>query len=555
MKRESLKLMLVIIGAIIFNIIFWKEKLGVNTILFDGFIIGCIFYLYPFSVKYNACRWIAAGHLITAAMVVIHNTMLSKIGCSISLMLFISFSQYVHRSVLYAGGSVALNYLLSIPHFFSQLKFINSKSISLGGLSRPIRMLVIPFIIVIVFVVIYTFANAAFSNIASDIISGIQHWFAYFFDWFSLQRFGFFLLGVIVTSGLILKAKSSYFSDADLKQKDILSRKRDHLKKWKASPFSDLLSVIVGKASKGILALKNEYIISLTSLVLLNIILLVNNILDLKYVWLGFTFSRDVSLSAYVHEGAGLLILSIILAMLLLLFFFRGNLNFYKKIKWLQYGAYLWIFQNLFLVVSVFIRDYYYISHYGFAYKRIGLLFFLAMVISGLLSVFIKIYFTKTAYYLLRLNSWVAIFLLVGASTVNWDVMIAKYNLARKSILPIDVPFLLSLSDCTLPIIEKNKDILENNIVGRSTALYFFEHRKKMFLEEQQNYTWLSWNVADAETKKALMQPVISSLKKINHLKNSDHETDHYQPQMEPGFGRAPCLPCSVFHFYCIIKI
>ena len=143
------------------------------------------------------------------------------------------------------------------------------------------------------------------------------------------------------------------------------------------------------------------------------------------------------------------------------------------------------------------------------------------MVISGLVSVFIKIYFTKTTYYLLRLNSWVAILLLVGASTVNWDVMIAKYNLARKYTIPIDVPFLLSLSDGTLPIIEKNKDVLDNNIVGRSTALYFFEYRKKMFLEEQQNYTWLSWNVADAETKKALMPPVISSFKKINPNKNN----------------------------------
>ena len=169
-------------------------------------------------------------------------------------------------------------------------------------------------------------------------------------------------------------------------------------------------------------------------------------------------------MAAYVHEGAGLLIFSIILAMLLLLLFFRGNLNFYKKNKWLRYGAYLWIFQNLFLVFSVCMRDYYYISHYGLAYKRIGLLFFLAMVLAGLLTVFLKIYYTKTTYYLLRINAWVAILLLVFASTVHWDETIARYNLARKSSIPLDIHFLLSLSDKTLPLIENNKELLEKDV-------------------------------------------------------------------------------------------
>ena len=270
----------------------------------------------------------------------------------------------------------------------------------------------------------------------------------------------------------------------------LFSRKKHNLKKWKESSFADLLSVLIGKASKGMLAIKNEFTIGLISLVLLNILLLFINIIDVKYVWLGFTFSKDVSLSAYVHEGAGLLILSIILAMLLLLFFFRGNLNFYKKNKWLRYGAYLWIFQNLFLVVSVIIRDYYYISHYGLAYKRIGLLFFLAMVVTGLFTVFLKIHYTKTAYYLLRINAWAAIVLLIFATTVHWDYTIAKYNLERKSSIPIDVPFLLSLSDKALPLIEKNKDVFEKDnhtwiyYHGKEinyNAVDFFEYRKKNF--------------------------------------------------------------------------
>ena len=147
--------------------------------------------------------------------------------------------------------------------------------------------------------------------------------------------------------------------------------------------------------------------------------------------------------------------------MLLLLFFFRSNLNFYKKNKWLRYGAYLWIFQNSFLVFSVFNRDYYYISHYGLAYKRIGLLFFLAMVLAGLVTVFLKIYYTKTIYFLLRINAWAGIILLVFDSAINWDETIAQYNLTRKSTIPLDVPFLFPFQIEHCPYFKKIETFLK----------------------------------------------------------------------------------------------
>jgi hypothetical protein len=177
----------------------------------------------------------------------------------------------------------------------------------------------------------------------------------------------------------------------------------------------------------------------------------------------------------------------------------------------------------LFWCLSVFNRDYYYISHYGLAYKRIGLLFFLAMVLAGLFTVFLKIYYTKTVYFLLRINAWTAIILLVFASCINWDETIAQYNLARKSTIPLDIPFLLSLSDKTLPLLQKNKEIFEKDSSINEEYYYngsfhnaidFFEYRKKDFIIQQNNYTWLSWNVADAYVKKELtVNTHLSSLK------------------------------------------
>lgn len=512
MKTRSSKLLLIISGAILFNTIFWNEKMGVNTIIFDMFICGSVFFVFPYSIRNNISRWLFAGHLITLAMVLMQNTILSTISFSATLLLFVSFSQYIHRSAWYAGASAFLNYVLVIPNFFREFKNVNIKIISFSRWIRHFRMLLIPIAFLTIFFIIYSLANAVFSTITFQIETYIANWVNHFFDWLSPERLGFFLIGILVVGGLILRSRSTYFSDADLKQQNDLSRKKIHFKKWRESPFAELLSIITGKAATGILALKNEFTTGIISLILLNSLLLIVNIIDIKYVWLGYTYHRNKNLSAYVHEGAGLLILSIVLSMLLLLFFFRGNLNFYKKNKWLRYGAYLWILQNSLLVFSVFMRNYYYISHYGLAYKRVGLLFFLIMVLVGLFTVFLKIYYTKTAYYLLRINAWLAILLLVFSSFFNFDEAIAEYNLSRKSFIPVDVSFLLSLSDKTLPLLEQNKDVLEADTTHRfyhnrtyyNSAVDLFEFRKREFLEKQQHYTWLSWNAADAFIQEAL---------------------------------------------------
>ena len=513
MKKEPSKILFTLGGALIFNFIFWQEKPGINIILFDVFICSAIAVLSPYSLKNSNSRWLLAMHIATAAMVLIQNTLLSEVGFVVTLLLFASFSQYHHRSIWYATGSSMLNYLLAVPNFFRELMQENNSHESKPTRLRSFRVFLIPIAIVGFFIIIYSSANNVFSGILLGIVTSITNWLAHFFDWFPLERFVFFFLGIIVVSGLLLRNKRTYFSDRDMKRKNNLSRTKTSYKKWKESVWVDLLSIVAGKASAGLLALKHEFKSGLLSLVLLNVLLCIINCIDIKYVWLSSRFSKSAGMAAYVHEGAWLLIFSIILAMLVLLFFFRGNLNFYKKNKWLRYGAYIWILQNSFLVLSVFSRDYFYIAHYGLAYKRIGLLFFLTMVLGGLITVYLKIYYTKTIYFLLKINAWIGLVLLVSASTVNWDIMMVRYNLSRQSTIPLDVPFLLSLSDQTLPLIQKNKEVLEKTPTASYKYYYngaaynaaeFFELRKKTFLIQQKNYSWLSWNIADASTKKEL---------------------------------------------------
>ncbi len=523
MKSEHAKILLVLAGTILFNLFFWQEKIALNAILFAAFILAAVFYLYPSSIKRKTILWLLLAHSISAATLLIHNTVLSKLAFCGTLLLVVIYVQYLHRSVWYAAGSAISNYALMIVSFFDNLTVIKSKGLKFKNFRKAIRFLIIPIMILAVFFLVYSFANAVFRQVVDNMASAVERFMTQLLSWFNWQRFGFLMVGLFITGGLLLRSKAEFFTKKDNEQTDDLNRKRKNLKHWKESALFDLLTLFMGRFANGVMALRNENTVGIISLVLLNVLLLFINCLDIIYVWFGFSYTPDLNLTKYVHEGAGMLIFSIVLAMLVLLFFFRGNLNFYKKNKWLRYGAYAWIIQNVILVISVLFRDYYYIQHMGLAYKRIGVLVFLAMVLMGLITMFIKIHQRKSTYYLLRINGWFAIVLLVASSCIHWDEQIANYNLSKKSTIPVDVHFLLTLSNKTLPVIERNQDVLmsgstipqsDAEFVYRSylTPAQLFAQRKNKFFEEQKKYSWLSWNAADEYVKKNLKQPDVPKL-------------------------------------------
>jgi hypothetical protein len=511
MKKERFKLLAVIAGAFLFNLVFWQEKMALNTVLYDVFILVILFFLYPEARRVSTVRWLTLGHLLCLAMIVVNNTMLSKVAFTITLALLAGFVEYIHRSVWFAGGSILVNGLHVPMSLWRTARTPRSEADKKRN-RKVLRFLVIPVLLLVVFLMIYSSGNSIFSNYLSKISLTISHWFENFFEVFSLQRIFFLLFGLYITGWIILKSRSNYFESQEKKQQDELVRVRIPTKVKKKDPWFEMINGLLGKLGNGMMALKNMNTVGLISLVLLNILLLVINTIDIIYVWFGFEYGADVDLYAIIHEGTDMLIISILLAMVVLVIFFKGNLNFYKANKWLKYAAYTWIIQNLVLVISVFLRDYHYININGLAYKRIGVLFYLALVLVGLTSVFWKIYAKKTNYFLFRVNAWALIILLVGSATVNWDHLIASYNIKRQDKILMPVDYMVTLSNKAFPVLDKNIEILRDQIrkqqqygytnAGGEYLINRFRERQHAFLREQQDYTWLSYNMADSEVIK-----------------------------------------------------
>src|SRR4030095_16537381 len=149
MKKERAKLLAIVAGGTLFNLVFWQEKIALNTLLYDAFILSLLFFLYPEARRSSTVRWLTLGHLICLAMVIVHNTTLSKVGFCITLGLLTGFAEYIHRSVWYAGGSVLFSGVFITASIFKSVE--RTPATRKRKYGKLIRFAVIPIFFAILF--------------------------------------------------------------------------------------------------------------------------------------------------------------------------------------------------------------------------------------------------------------------------------------------------------------------------------------------------------------------------------------------------------------------
>ena len=177
---------------------------------------------------------------------------------------------------------------------------------------------------------------------------------------------------------------------------------------------------------------------------LLNVLLIFYSITDISHL-LSNTSASAATLSNQVHNGINALIASILIAIFIILYFFRGNLNFYKENATLQNLSYTWIFLNILLVVLIAIKNNAYVTSFGFTYKRIGVYVYLCLTVAGLITTYLKVRNIQNLWYLFRVNTQVAFAFLIVASCIDWDYTITNYNLKHAQI--VDIEYLIDLTE------------------------------------------------------------------------------------------------------------
>jgi uncharacterized protein (UPF0333 family) len=251
---------------------------------------------------------------------------------------------------------------------------------------------------------------------------------------------------------------------------------------------------------------ETEFKTGVVMLSLLNGLLLLVNVLDIQFQFGGELLTSNISYSDYLHQGIFSLILSIVLAIAIILWYFRGSQNFAKH-KSLKTLAYIWIAQNLIMLLSAAYKNNLYIYEYSLTYKRIGVYVFLLCTIAGLILTFIKLINKHSNFYLVKANSLVWYVILVMAVPFGWDKMIAEFNIyqAQTKGKEPDLIYLASLSYQAFPSLlkyqfDKNPESFTspqiNYYNNGNYAQHMLYNKLVKFAQDENNFDWQTYNLS-----------------------------------------------------------
>lgn len=495
-----MKLLTFLFSTFAFTLLFYKQNLGVNVLLFNLLIFSGLIYLKRLLLPTLLSKIIFTSVLMSGVFVVFHHT---DIAINIHVLNWVLFIGLLNFN---SAKKISSLFFVGIINTFSGVKsavksIFNSKNMIKKRKKINISLYIIPLVIILGFLFIYRASNPIFNDFILSIIDVIFRPFKHI----SIAYIATFTLGILICSPIIFELNHNDIEQADSKSSDFLKRVRfKHKSVFKIN------------------GLTNEYQAGIFLLFTLNILLFVVNCFDIYSVWFNFEFNGQ-TLKTFVHQGTYMLIFSILISMGIVLYFFRNNLNFYKLNSKLKTLTYLWILQNIVLTGSVFARCYHYINHFGMAYKRIGVIVFLIAVIIGLISIYTKVKTIKSSSYLWRVNLLSVFILLNSLTFFNWDVIIAKFNISNYKKSFVHFTYLSHLSNNALFALQLTPQQLEqistvqkdkytfssfkNSHLNLSSEEYYeqIEFRKFKFKNQWENSHWLSWNYAESNCYKHLI--------------------------------------------------
>ena len=489
-----------LISVLLFVLLFFEKSLGLNVLLYAIATSLLIIVFKKQFIQSHINKVVIAGFVLTTLFYYLYASPFALAIAFLSLILL--FGLHTQPSI----SNLAYSLPNFIPNYFNAIgSFIMSfssrkKGVRTNRLGKTMRIIFLPLFIILLFMALYSMGSSFFSDALGQVGEAIGRFFKNIAEYIDIAMVGVALLGLLFGVLHSLGFTDTYFSQTDSDSKNVLQR----IKNKSISRFK-------------FLDLKYEYKSGVFLFATLNLMLLALLFLEIKNIWFNFEWQGEF-LKSLVHEGTYILIISILVSMAITIYFFRKNLNFYKQNALLKQLAYVWIGLNALLVVSVFVRNAYYIQHFALAYKRIGVVFFLVLCVIGLITLVIKIKDVKSTYYIIRINALAAYIGLVALCSVNWDVFIAKYNFSHYKTAFIHLPFMAELSDKALPYLKLDAEQIEEIELKQVEKIPFanrgyfeeigykqrIEKRIEKFTSMYENKHWLELRWAETKAYELL---------------------------------------------------
>ena len=387
----------------LFVILFYNENPGLN--------LGILGLVYSFLTLFKTDRrnrtktffFLFITSILSSAAFAWYGDFSSFLAVVSSLLLLAYRSKNRRMKILFLIPVVIVNCFTFLCRSLSFDQWLPVKSRS-GLWQKLLACIVIPLVLISVFFGIYAAGSDHFAGLFSTVEFDIDFW----------QLFCMVILGFFIAF--------NYWNHSVEK----LIYKQNHLLD---NDFNEQHKI--QKSTYSFLDLNAERMSGVISFFALNILLLFF-IITYNYEQFFETVKSPVKLSEETHERVNAVIASIIMAILVIMFYFKSNFNFDPKAFWMKVLVKIWIFLNAVLVISAMVKNSEYILNHGFTYKRLGVYAFLILSLIGLVMTFIKIQYRKTNAFLFNSMAWYGYGTVLICSCINWGGIITSENMKRK---------------------------------------------------------------------------------------------------------------------------
>ena len=231
--------------------------------------------------------------------------------------------------------------------------------------------------------------------------------------------------------------------------------------------------------------LLNERSVS-RSLVIFNMIFLVQTTLDLGYLWGGVALPDGMTYAEYAHRGAYPLLVTALLAGLFALMA-QPYLGAGSGVRRLLY---LWIAQTVILVISSILRLDLYIDVYGLTRMRVAAFVWMVLVALGLVLIIMQLVGRQSVGWFVQRAFGLGLLAIYVCNLVNIDGYIARHNLAEER---DNNYYLCGLSEGAVPAIRAYQLKTGEEICGRYLP----------YLTQRDD--WREWGYRNARLHRSLV--------------------------------------------------
>ncbi|MES0862855.1 DUF4173 domain-containing protein [Ruegeria sp. SCPT10] len=429
--------------------LFWKQPLGISVAVFALILSAAIMVTKRARPSRSEWIWVTGFTLLCNLPVAIDFQFLSvlfSLGGIICLALW----------VIYGGKSsegAAVRLAVRLPTVGAVLlirdALLDTQTVNINsGLRRHATSLLLPLIMGVVFLALLASANPVLEDVIAELDPG------YLFEWEFWMRVLFW--------GLCACLIWPYLNLSD---------------PWLGPRVRQPVAPKAGPARSSFLI--NPVSVR-NSLLLFNLLFLVQTVMDLGILTGGVALPEGMSYASYAHRGAYPLVVTALLAGLFTLM----THTMIKTDTTLRVLVYLWLAQNVFLVVTAAFRLQLYVDAYALTHLRVAAFIWMALVMVGLVLTLLQIHRGQSRGWLLRRCFVATLVTLYACCFVNFAEIIARYNLRHGDLASRDGYYICSLGADAYPAIHAYELEADQDLCGRSMRYYLNQNRID---------TWREW--------------------------------------------------------------